>query len=255
MLHSQTYRNAKPFQAQNVLVVGSSLSGVDIAMEIASVANRVYLSQGRKKFVIKGSIAKNIVSVGSTSCVLEDGMVLLNDGTMLRVDTILLCTGYEYSFPFFSDDCRITVSNNRVQPLYKHIFNAHHPSMAFIGIHIKVLPLFNMDTQMKAVIAVFTGASRLPSTAAMLEDEETDYKERIVDAGLRPSDTHDIDSSQWSYYAMLAEIGGFEKYEPILEQIYHHIGSMRRSDVVKYKNYKCVILDWDECRFNFVYEF
>ena len=232
-------------------MVGSSLSGIDIAMEIASVADTVYLSQRRKSFAIEDSARKNIVPVAKTLRIEEDGLVLLQDGQKLNVDSIVLCTGYEYDFPFLSNECGITVENNRVQHLYKHIFNIQHPSMAFIGIHIKVLPLFDMNMQVKAALSIFTGKRRLPDKRDMLEDEEEDYKERILKLGLLPSDTHNIDRTQWSYYATLAEMGGCKKYDHIYEEIYDSVGDMRKKNVTSYKDFD-VILDWDKGTFTFI---
>ena len=135
--------------------------------------------------------------------------------------------------------------------MYKHMFNTHYPSMAFIGIHVKVLALFNMDIQVKAALSVFTGKHKLPDKHDMLEDEEEDYKERILKFGLLPSDTHDFDHTQWSYYASLAEMIGCKNYDRIYEEIYNSVGDMRKNDVTSYKNFKCVILDWDKGTFTF----
>ncbi len=251
VLHGQVYRNPTPFHSQSVLVVGSSLSGIDIAIEIASVAKTVYLSQRRKTYTIKGPVGKNIVPVSKSLCIEEDGLVLLQDGQKLSVDSIVLCTGYKYNFPFLSNECGITVENNRVQHLYKHIFNIHYPSMAFIGIQVKVLAFFNMDMQVKAALSVFAGKHKLPEKHAMLKDEEEDYRERILKLGFLPCDTHDFDHAQWSYYAMLAEMGGCKKYRRIYEEIYYSVIDMRKRDVSSYKDFKCVILDWDKGTFTF----
>ena len=102
VFHSQVYRNPAPFHSQLILVVGSSQSGIDIAIEIASVAKTVYLSQTRKAYTVKGPVGKNIVPVTRTLRIEEDGLVLLQDGRKLSVDGIVLCTGYEYEFPFLS---------------------------------------------------------------------------------------------------------------------------------------------------------
>lgn len=45
-----------------------------------------------------------------------------------------LISGYHFKYPFLSSDCGIYVDNEFVQPLYKHIINAEHPTMAFLGI-------------------------------------------------------------------------------------------------------------------------
>jgi hypothetical protein len=47
--------------------------------------------------------------------------------------------GYEYSFPFLTASCGISVKERRVGPLYKHLLNIRHPTMAFIG---KMFPYY-----------------------------------------------------------------------------------------------------------------
>jgi len=46
---------------------------------------------------------------------------------------------YLYDFPFLGDDSTITVDDNRVDPLYKHIFPPEvAPHLSFIGLPWKV---------------------------------------------------------------------------------------------------------------------
>jgi hypothetical protein len=46
---------------------------------------------------------------------------------------------YEYSFPFLGDDATISVDDNRVGPLYKHVFPPQvAPQLSFIGLPLKV---------------------------------------------------------------------------------------------------------------------
>nr|XP_053628201.1 uncharacterized protein LOC128685584 isoform X2 [Cherax quadricarinatus] len=55
--------------------------------------------------------------------------------------------GYLFAFPFLSEECGITVEDNVVKPLYKHIINTKYTSMAFIGIPFRVcnFPLFDFQ--------------------------------------------------------------------------------------------------------------
>lgn len=41
--------------------------------------------------------------------------------------------GYEFTLPFLSDECGLSIDSNYVIPLYKHCINALHPTMAIIG--------------------------------------------------------------------------------------------------------------------------
>lgn len=42
--------------------------------------------------------------------------------------------GYNFTYPFLSVDTGITLEENTVLPLYKQVFNIHHPTMIFIGV-------------------------------------------------------------------------------------------------------------------------
>lgn len=59
----------------------------------------------------------------------------------------ILKTGYEYTFPFLSDSCGITIEDNQVKPLYNHVVNTAHPSMGLIGIPFQIVPFPVFDVQ------------------------------------------------------------------------------------------------------------
>lgn len=252
LIHSQKYRKPIPFQFLSVLIVGNAASGIDISLEIASFAEKVYVSHRRRKSVIKSAgLPDNLVFVSGTSHVSEDGSVVLDDGSSLEVDAIILCTGYEYDFPFLSAECGISVCNHRVQPLYKHIFNIHHPSMAFIGLNYAIVPLANFDMQVKFVLAAFNGSTILPDKGDMLTDEEKDLEDRLQ-CGLLPRDAHWLGNGrQWQYNRELAEIGRFESCPKFWENIYNQNARNKEEAVSTYKNLKCVILDSKKGIFQF----
>lgn len=46
-------------------------------------------------------------------------------------------TGYTFSFPFLSVNCGLQLQDMfLVQPLYKHLININHPTMAIVGLQI-----------------------------------------------------------------------------------------------------------------------
>lgn len=126
-----------------MLVVGAGPSGSDIAQQLLRVSSKVFLSHKLKVF---GKISKEI----DQKCLifgLAGKSVVFQDGSTEEIDEILLCTGYLYSFPFFTSKSGITVTNNNIYPLFKHIINIEHPSMGFIGIPTTVCPFPIFDIQ------------------------------------------------------------------------------------------------------------
>lgn len=242
------------------------MSGIDIGLELAASAKVVYVSQRKRiaatehgglptdsvKFAFDIHLPANFEYVSGTSHISEDGSVVLDDGSSLVVDTIIVCTGYEYDFPFLSKECEITVRNHRVQPLYKHVFNIHHPSMAFIGLNYGIAPLVNFDAKMKFILSAFSCNGILPDKAAMFADEEKDFQERL-EHGLLPRDAHWLGNGrQWQYNRDLARIGFFKPCPKFWENIYNESIRNRIKSVSTYKRFKCIVLDPEKGIFQFV---
>ena len=88
------------------------------------------------------------------------------DGSHVAADVLLCCTGYELQFPFLSPTL-LEATHGRVD-LYHHIFPAHLPDLAFVGLAAMATshPLV-AEMQARWVSHVFSGAEALPSSAEM----------------------------------------------------------------------------------------
>ena len=55
--------------------------------------------------------------------------------TLDDIDVIILCTGYQYSFPFLSADCGVSVLKpDLLSPLYKDTISLSRQTLGFIGV-------------------------------------------------------------------------------------------------------------------------
>lgn len=144
-VHSHDYREPSPYQGKTIVVLGAAASGLDITLELSTVAKEVILSHNLPA-QFPSELPPNVRQVKGVVSALDDGFVFA-DGSSAQADIILFCTGYEFTFPFLSDDCGITVENNVVKPLYKHIINTTHPSMGLIGIPFQICPFPLFDFQ------------------------------------------------------------------------------------------------------------
>ncbi|XP_045136290.1 flavin-containing monooxygenase FMO GS-OX-like 2 [Portunus trituberculatus] len=154
-MHSHDYREPEPFRGLRVAVLGASASGLDISLEVASVAKEVLLSHNHP-VQIPSELPPNIRQVRGIVAAYEDGFVF-GDGSQADADVLLCCTGYEFTFPFLSEECGVTVENNIVKPLYKHLIHTAFPTMAFVGIPFQIVPFPLFDVQVKFFLAVLTG--------------------------------------------------------------------------------------------------
>ncbi|KAK2979975.1 hypothetical protein RJ640_006783 [Escallonia rubra] len=138
-LHSHNYRVPEPFRDQIVVTIGDGPSAHDISNEIAMVAKEVHLSSRSPNVILKLEKRSNMWRHSKIEHVNEDGIVAFQDGTSVDADIIFHCTGYKYQFPFLKTQGILTVEDNRVGPLYKHVFPPQlGPWLSFVAIPSQV---------------------------------------------------------------------------------------------------------------------
>ncbi|KAL4285037.1 hypothetical protein GQ457_16G007370 [Hibiscus cannabinus] len=106
-------------------------------------------------------------------CAHKDGKVEFEDGTIVHADVIIHYTRYKYHYPFLKSNGIVTVGDNRVGPLYKHVFPPSlAPQLSFVGLNYKVVIFKVMELQAKWVAKVLSGTVELPSQEAMASSVE-----------------------------------------------------------------------------------
>lgn len=181
-VHSAWYRSPEGMdEYKTVLVVGAGPSGQDISAEMARVMPTrtvIHSVTGALKEDI-GNIKRRgrVISFGST----DSGEVEFEDGTKERsIDYCILATGYEMSFPFLSNSIlgsafppshipplpkELYNSSYHVFPLARHVFplssSTTPPSLAFMGLAIRVAPFPLLEAQASAIARVFGNAGAL----------------------------------------------------------------------------------------------
>ncbi|KAE8055966.1 hypothetical protein FH972_012770 [Carpinus fangiana] len=200
-IHSHNYRVPEPFRDQVVVLIGSSASGLDISREIAAVAKEVHIAA---RTFVDGTLGKqagydNLWLHPMIESVRDDGTVYFLDGSFILADVILHCTGYKYHFAFLETDGYVTVDDNRVGPLYKHIFPpVLAPWLSFVGLPWKVIPFRMFELQSKWIAGVLSNRLMLPSQKEMMEDVEDFYSSLEV-SGTPKRYTHSLFDYQFEY--------------------------------------------------------
>lgn len=245
MIHSHEYREPEAYKNQSVLVVGSGQSGRDIILDLSTLARQVYLCNRGPSLTCL--IPENVEEMSGIAEIGSDGMVHFTDGKTKLVDSIVLATGYNYSFPFLSDEAGIKIiGGKRVTPLYKHTFNSIHPSLAFIGINFGYVPFPCFDYQVRWVLSVWAGDKSLPSMEDMVKDDELWYQSRLQ-TGLPPHRAgHYLGAAQWDLFDLFAKLGGNEPLAPVMEMLYNEVAYERLNNLMKYKDNKYMILNGDK---------
>lgn len=236
VLRSIDYDKPEDYKGQAVAILGAKSSGIDIGMDLSKFATKVYLIHLGEKSCTKYPHNVEEISGTITACS-SDGYVEINKGERLYANAVILCTGYQHSFPFLDSECGINVSQNHVTPLYKHIFNIQHPSMSFIGICLRMCPFPNYALQAKLIYSVLTGRKKLPSQEEMLRDEEANCQKRL-EAGMARNMMHAMGVDyQLQYCEAIADLAGVIcTYTPAIHSLYSHINAIREPYLATYKN-------------------
>ncbi len=243
-MHSHFYRVPDAYQDQDVIVLGARSSGRDIAIEISNVAKSVILSHRSEK--VKCELPRNITEKPSIKSVNSAGDVIFTDGSVVRADGIVFCTGYKFNFSFLDESCLIRVKNERVFPLYKQIFNANYPSMAFIGLQNIVCPCKLFSMQARWVVNVLAGRNSLPEVKEMLQDSEMEF-ERKTSTGTAEKYFHRLENElQWEYYRMLSKEGDVQPIQLVVEKMYKEVGKQRDTNLLNYRNTEYRVINDEE---------
>ncbi|KAH0762746.1 hypothetical protein KY290_018819 [Solanum tuberosum] len=230
-MHSHIYRVPEPFRNEVVVVVGNSLSGQDIGMELVDVAKEIHLSaksldvsEGLSKVISKH---QNLHLHPQIDSLHEDGRVLFVDGTSIVADTIIYCTGYSYSFPFLDTKGMVVVDDDRVGPLYEHTFPPSlAPSLSFVGIPRKLIGFPFFESQAKWIAQLLSGKRTLPSWDEMMQSIKEFYRSREVD-GIPKHNTHDL--ANFEYCDKYADYIGFPHLEEWRKELC--ISVLRNADI------------------------
>ncbi|KAM3447086.1 hypothetical protein MY3296_009081 [Beauveria thailandica] len=221
--HSKYFRNAAGYKDKNVLLIGGGVSSTDISKDISSSARAIYQSTRNGLSDMSASaLPKNatrvaeVVAIGieSQSESTTDGLAFSADlksgSTISGIDKIIICTGYQFTFPFlpqFNDD-RVApaaagdgvliTDGGQVHNLHQDIFYMADPTLTFVGIPLFTTIFTLFEFQAVAVAAFYLGIVQLPPRAAM----RTEYQDRVRSKGLGRY-LHSLKEEEESYVSRL----------------------------------------------------
>ncbi|KAF1768504.1 hypothetical protein GCK72_000316 [Caenorhabditis remanei] len=236
LIHSHDYRRAKDYLDKEVIVIGAGPSGIDIALQLSATARKITLISRKATYP---TLPDNITQISQhVKKVLAEGCET-DDGTVIRADTIIVCTGYFYKYPFLNDDVlRVKENNQLVSPIFEHVVHAEYPnSLFFIGLNLVTITFPLFEYQVKMALAFATGGAEIPDKNVLI-DYERNQIEHQKTRGLETRFYHLLQSEQWEYLARIARLGNFDEwpYMKTIENITQYLHEQRKSNVIGYKN-------------------
>jgi trimethylamine monooxygenase len=207
IMHSHDFRDAQEFTGKRLLVIGSSYSAEDIALQARKYgAQSVTISYRTAPmgFPWPPGITEVPLLTG-----VDGNQAQFADGTARSVDTIVLCTGYQHSFGFIADDLRLRTPNVLYpDQLYKGVFWLGHPDLMYLGMQDQFYTFTMFDGQAWYARDYVLGRIALPSPADMAADI-AHWRGRLAECA-GPSDQIDF---QGDYVADLYKDVDYPSYD------------------------------------------
>ncbi|XP_029183405.2 senecionine N-oxygenase-like [Acropora millepora] len=171
VIHSHDFRDASHFEGKRILLVGASYSAEDIALQCLKYGAKNVICTWRTNPM--GFKWPSQISERPLLTKINGNTVQFRDGSSAEVDDIILCTGYQFSYPFMEERlCLKTPNVLYPEGLYKAIMwtGGGNNKVLYIG----ALDQFYTFTlfEVQAVWAVFyiMGKIKLPDQHDMVND-------------------------------------------------------------------------------------
>ena len=160
ILHSHDFRDAAEFTGKDLLILGSSYSAEDIALQ-ALKYGAASITVAYRTAAMGFDWPDGITEVPALRH-LEGRTAHFSDGTSRDVDAVVLCTGYLHHFPFIDAELRLSTPNNLYPAgLYKGVAWTANPRLMYLGMQDQYYTFTMFDAQ--AFVARDLVLGRLPS--------------------------------------------------------------------------------------------
>jgi trimethylamine monooxygenase len=146
ILHSHDFRDAQEFTGKRLLVIGSSYSAEDIALQARKYGARS-VTVSYRTAPMGFAWPAGIEEVPLLTRV-DGSTAHFTDGTTREVDAIVLCTGYQHAFRFLPGGLRLATANVLYPAsLYKGIFWVANPALMYLGMQDQYYTFTMFDAQ------------------------------------------------------------------------------------------------------------
>ncbi|CAG8979760.1 hypothetical protein HYALB_00012397, partial [Hymenoscyphus albidus] len=162
VFHSKIYRTPVLYENKRILVIGNSASGHDVTAELVSTAKLPVFQSRRSKSRWDGpEPPPGIAWKPVIREYLPSGRIVFEDDSYLDdIDTIIYCTGYKASFPFWNSRNNgrdlWDYKKNKLIKNYLYTFSQDFETLAIVGIP-RTLTFRSFEYQAIALARLFSG--------------------------------------------------------------------------------------------------
>ncbi len=169
VLHAHDFRSADEFKGQHVLVVGASYSAEDIGLQCkkygAKSVTFTYRTAAMGFKWPRGMDERPLLKK------VQGKKVTFKNRSSKEFDAIILCTGYQHSFPFMDTPLRLETTNRLYSPgLYKGAVWNDNPDLFYIGMQDQWYTFTMFDAEAWYARDVIQGKVKLPPKGSRTRD-------------------------------------------------------------------------------------
>lgn len=169
VLHAHDFRDAREFKGKDILIIGASYSAEDIGLQC--------WKYGCKSVTVSHRTAPmgykwpdNWHEVPLLQKIVND-TAYFKDGTKVDIDAIILCTGYQYHFPFMQEKLKLrTAIRLATADLYKGTVYVDNPKLFYLGMQDGAYTFNMFDAQAWLVRDIVMGLIDVPPKDARAQD-------------------------------------------------------------------------------------
>lgn len=194
--HTKSFRNSKKFENKKVLLVGSSISAIDLLQYFIPKCKEVWLSTNSSTSNISNTgddWISNILrdeSLSINKCARikrfhSDGGIEFEDGRIIGdFDKVLFATGYHLTYPFLDipenegknyikidsgNDNQPNYAKTKVDNVYLYTFTINEPTLAHTGVCTNPLFFLVAEVNSIAMAGIWSNAKTLPTVEEQRE--------------------------------------------------------------------------------------
>ena len=231
ILHSHDFRDAEEFRNKNVVIIGSSYSAEDIALQCHKYgAKTLTIAYRNKPMGFKWP--EGIKEVHYLDKI-EGSKIFFKDGNSQEADAIILCTGYLHYFPFIEESLKLKTHNRLYPPnLYKGVSWKNNKNLFYLGMQDQ-FHTFNMfDAQAWFVRDLILKKIPFPTSEEVSEDiDKWIAKEENL------KDPFQMIDFQTEYILDLCKSTDYPKIDfELIRKNFYNWEHNKESDILNYRN-------------------
>ena len=171
VLHSKQVKHLNEFRGQRILVIGSFISAVDLAVMLVKFgAEHVIIAYKYRPLARKWPKG---IEERHLAVTFDEKKAYFQDGTEAEVDVVMFCTGYRLDFPFMSEELALKADMPFYpENLYKGVLwlKGGNNKLMYIGMQYNFFHFVTFECQAIWACQNITGKLHLPSKEDMNAD-------------------------------------------------------------------------------------